>query len=168
MLQKQGDTSCGLKIDKISVRKIIPAMSTPLASIFGSGFLVVVPVLASAVGPYALPAMVVVALVAFFVGTVIRHNILCAEPVLANGSQPMTLFVERVSAFALIAAYVVSICLYVHILSAFALASVEMDTEFNKSMLTTIVKNGNSLLNVIAFEVQLMIGFFYLAQMILE
>ncbi|NOZ11699.1 MAG: hypothetical protein GXP09_11740 [Gammaproteobacteria bacterium] len=114
-------------------------MSTPLASIFGSGFLVVVPILASAVGPYAIVAMAVVAIVAFMVGTIIRHNILCAEAVLAKGSKPFTVVVERLSDFALVAAYVISVCLYIHILSAFVLASFELDTAFNKSLLTTIV-----------------------------
>ncbi len=123
----------------MSERSIVPAMSTPLASIFGSGFLVVVPILASAVGPYAVPAMVVVALVAFLVGSIVRHNILCAEPVLAKGGNSLTVMVERLSDFALVAAYVVSVCLYIHILSAFVLASFELDTAFNKSLLTTLV-----------------------------
>ena len=114
-------------------------MSTPLASIFGSGFLVVVPILASAVGPYAVPAMAVVAFLAFLVGGIVRHNILCAEPVLAKGNNPFTGFAERLSNFALVPAYVVSVCLYVHILAAFVLADFELDTAFNKSLLTTIV-----------------------------
>ncbi|NOX93190.1 MAG: hypothetical protein GXP18_12310 [Gammaproteobacteria bacterium] len=79
-------------------------MSTPLASIFGSGFLVVVPILASAVGPYALLAMIVVAFIAFLVGSIVRHNILCAEPVLAKGKKSITVFAEQLSAFALVAA----------------------------------------------------------------
>ena len=49
-------------------------MSTPLASIFGSGFLVVVPVLASAVGPWAPLAMIVVALLAHQVGNKFRMS----------------------------------------------------------------------------------------------
>ncbi len=130
---------CKQPSDKVSPKKIIPAMSTPLASIFGSGFLVVVPVLASAVGPYALLAMIMVSIVAFFVGTIIRHNILCAEPVLAAGSNPFTIFVEKLSDFALVIAYVISVCLYVHILSAFVLADFELDTEFNKSLLTSVI-----------------------------
>ncbi len=114
-------------------------MSTPLASIFGSGFLVVVPVLASAVGSYAVLAMIVVAFIAFLVGGVIRHNILCAEPILAKESNSVTLFTEKLSSFALVAAYVVSVCLYIHILSSFLLASFDLDTEFNKSLLTTLI-----------------------------
>ncbi len=119
--------------------QIIPAMSTPLASIFGSGFLVVVPVLASAVGPYALLAMIVVAFIAFLVGSIVRHNILCAEPVLARGSNSVTLFAEKLSSFALVAAYVVSVCLYIHILSSFVLASFDLDTAFNKNLMTTLI-----------------------------
>ncbi len=114
-------------------------MSTPLASIFGSGFLVIVPVLASAVGPYAVWAMLAVAFVAFHTGAIVRHNILCAEPVLAAGNRRTTLLLERLSDVALVAAYVVSVCLYIHILSAFVLGAFELDSGFNKSLLTTLV-----------------------------
>jgi len=120
-------------------RDTVPAMSTPLASIFGSGFLVVVPVLASAVGPYAIVAIVVVALVAHQVGAIVRHNIMCAEPVLTAGNNRTTVFAERVSDFALVGAYVISICLYVHILSSFVLGGLGLDTAFNKSLMTSIV-----------------------------
>ncbi len=137
--QQPGQHSCNIEDGGARVRNIVPAMSTPLASIFGSGFLVVVPVLASAVGPYAIPAMIVVAFIAFLVGTIVRHNILCAEPVLAKGSKQFTVMVERLSDFALVIAYVISVCLYVHILSSFVLVSFELDTAFNKSLLTTIV-----------------------------
>lgn len=119
--------------------QIVPAMSTPLASIFGSGFLVIVPVLASAVGPYAVWAMLAVAFVAFHTGAIVRHNILCAEPVLAAGNRRTTLLLERLSDVALVAAYVVSVCLYIHILSAFVLGAFELDSGFNKSLLTTLV-----------------------------
>ena len=36
-----------------NTKKLIGATATPLASIFGSGFLVIVPILAGAVGPYS-------------------------------------------------------------------------------------------------------------------
>lgn len=114
-------------------------MSTPLASIFGSGFLVVVPVLASAVGAWAPLAMVVVALVAFAVGAIVRHNIVCAEPVLLAGERRLTIVFERISDVALVGAYVISVCLYVHILSAFVLAGLGLDSEFNKSLMTSAV-----------------------------
>jgi len=121
------------------LRRIVPAMSTPLASIFGSGFLVVVPVLASAVGPWAIVAMVVVALVAHQVGAIVRHNIACAEPVLEAKSKRLTVLAEQVSDVALIGAYVISVCLYVHILSAFVLTGFGADNAFNKSLMTSVI-----------------------------
>ncbi|NOY16140.1 MAG: hypothetical protein GXP23_04240 [Gammaproteobacteria bacterium] len=123
----------------MTISNIRSAMSTPLASIFGSGFLVVVPILASAVGPYAVFAMAVVAIVAFLVGGIVRHNILCAEPVLAKGNKSFTVIVERLSDLALVGAYVVSVCLYIHILSTFVLANFDLDTDRNKSILTSII-----------------------------
>ncbi|MGB2130242.1 MAG: hypothetical protein ACPHXW_02380 [Marinobacterium sp.] len=120
-------------------RQIIPAMSTPLASIFGSGFLVIVPVLASGVGPYAILAMLAISVVALQTGAIVRHNILCAEPVLAAGNKRLTVMLERGSDVALVLAYIVSVCLYLHILSAFVLGSLNLDSEFNKSLLTSIV-----------------------------
>ena len=38
---------------KETTKKLFSATATPLASIFGSGFLVIVPILNGAVGPYA-------------------------------------------------------------------------------------------------------------------
>lgn len=114
-------------------------MSTPLASIFGSGFLVIVPVLASGVGPYAILAMLAISVVALQTGAIVRHNILCAEPVLAAGNKRLTVMLERGSDIALVLAYIVSVCLYLHILSAFVLGSLNLDSDFNKSLLTSIV-----------------------------
>jgi len=132
----------------MNIRSIVPAMSTPLASIFGSGFLVVVPILASAVGAYSILAMIVVAIVAFMVGTIIRHNILCAEPVLKESTNRFTVAVEQLSDFALVAAYVISICLYIHILSAFVLAPLGLDSNFNKSLLTTLIIGGITIIGL--------------------
>jgi len=130
---------CAAKPESMPASKIIPAMSTPLASIFGSGFLVIVPILASSVGPYSVLAMLVVAFVAFHTGAVVRHNILCAEPALAAGRKRITMVLERVSDAALVAAYVVSVCLYIHIMSAFVLSAFSMSSSFNKSLFTTLV-----------------------------
>ena len=57
------------------MNKLIDATSTPLSSIFGSGFLIIVPILAGAVGSYSVLAMAVVCALAFAVGSVIRFNI---------------------------------------------------------------------------------------------
>jgi len=138
-MQKQDERPQACTPQPESIPRIIPAMSTPLASIFGSGFLVIVPILASSVGPYSVLAMVAVAFVAYHAGAVVRHNILCAEPVLEAGRKRITLTLERLSDIALIAAYVVSVCLYIHIMSAFVLGAFAMDSSFNKSLFTTLV-----------------------------
>jgi len=121
------------------LKSIISAMSTPLASIFGSGFLVIVPILAGAVGQYSVIAMGFICLLAYFVGEVIRYNIKYVEPELSKGASNKTLVLEKVSDVSLILAYVISVCLYLHILSAFVLNGIGQDTPFNESLLTSVI-----------------------------
>ena len=54
------------------LKPLVDAISTPLSSIFGSGFLIIVPILAGAVGSYAVLAMAAVCALAYAVGSVIR------------------------------------------------------------------------------------------------
>ena len=119
------------------MRPVAQATVTPLASIFGSGFLVVVPVLASAVGPYSVGAIAGVLLLAYGVGGVIRHNITIVEPALRDDPPRAAVVLERASAVALVFAYVLSVCLYLHILAAFALRAFDADSAVNKSVLVT-------------------------------
>ncbi|MBL4799639.1 MAG: hypothetical protein JKY50_19735 [Oleispira sp.] len=121
------------------MKQFIGAISTPLASIFGSGFLVIVPILAGAVAYYSVYAMAAICLLAFCVGEVIRFNIRYAEPVLASNSNKQTLLFQRLSDLALILAYIISVCLYLHILSAFVLNGLHVDSEFNENALTTSI-----------------------------
>jgi hypothetical protein len=118
---------------------LINATTTPLASIFGSGFLIIVPILAGAVGRYSAVAMAGVCALAIAVGSVIRFNIRNAEPVLADKPPESTLSLERASDLALILAYVISVALYLHILSAFVLGGLGADSELNENLLTTSV-----------------------------
>jgi hypothetical protein len=120
-------------------KKLLEVTSTPLASIFGSGFLVIVPILAGAVGPYSVYAMAAVCALAYSVGWVIRFNILHAEPVLASQPPETTLALERSSDLALILAYIISVSLYLHILSAFVLAGIGVDSALNENLLTTTI-----------------------------
>ena len=121
------------------MKKIVDAISTPLSSIFGSGFLIIVPILAGAVGPYSVLAMAAVCALAYAVGSVIRFNIKHAEPVLAGTPGEATLSLERSSDLALVLAYVISVCLYLHILSAFVLGGFHADNELNENLVTTAV-----------------------------
>jgi hypothetical protein len=122
---------------KKNLKLLAGATSTPLASIFGSGFLVIVPILAGAVGGYSVFAMAGVCALAYAVGTVIRHNIIHVEPVLADHPSEATQSLERTSDIALVLAYVISVCLYLHILSSFVLGSFHIDTELNENLMTT-------------------------------
>ena len=118
---------------------LINATITPLSSIFGSGFLIIVPILAGAVGVYSVPAMAAVCAIAFAVGGVIRFNIAHAEPALAGTPHESTQSFERSSDLALVLAYIISVCLYLHILSSFVLGSFHVDTELNENILTTAI-----------------------------
>jgi len=121
------------------MKPIVDATSTPLSSIFGSGFLIIVPVLAGAIGSWSVVAMAAVCALAYAVGSVIRFNIANAEPVLAGTPGEATLSFERSSDLALVLAYIISVCLYVHILSAFVLGGLHMDSPLNENLLTTAV-----------------------------
>ncbi len=123
-----------------SLKTNLSAIATPLASIFGSGFLVIVPILNGAVGPYALIAMAGICGLAYAMGSVIRYNIRYVEPLLKAGTAPQrAVFMERTSDFALVLAYAISVCLYIRILAAFLLGGLGIDTPLNEHILTVIV-----------------------------
>lgn len=125
---------------KKNTKKVLKATATPLASIFGSGFLIIVPILNGAVGPYSIWAMVGVCGLAFAVGSVIRHNIRHAEPLLKAGTAPhRAVLFERSADFALIIAYAISVCLYIRILVAFLLGGLGMDTNLNEHIVSVAV-----------------------------
>jgi len=124
------------------MKKLLAATVTPLASIFGSGFLIIVPILSGAVGPYSVLAMAVVCALAYCVGHSIRFNIERAEPLLASGhASARTRLLERSSDLALVAAYVISVCLYISILASFLLAGIgeQYDTVLNEHIITAVV-----------------------------
>jgi hypothetical protein len=116
------------------------ARVTPLASIFGSGFLVIVPILNAAVGPYSVVAMAVVCALAYAMGSVIRFNIRHAEPLLESGEPSARLLrYERTANLALVLAYAISVCLYIHILAAFLLGGLGINTPFRENIVTVII-----------------------------
>ena len=116
------------------------ARATPLASIFGSGFLVIVPILNAAVGPYSLVAMAVVCALAYAMGSVIRFNIRHAEPLLEAGKEsPRVARIERTANLALVLAYAISVCLYIHILAAFLLGGLGINTPRRENIVVVII-----------------------------
>jgi hypothetical protein len=116
------------------------ATATPLASIFGSGFLVIVPILAGATGKFSIFAMVAICSLAYSIGQVIRFNISSAEPLIENRTaHRSTLYLDRISDTVLVPAYVISVCLYLRILSAFLMNGLGLATPFYEKLLTTAI-----------------------------
>jgi hypothetical protein len=102
------------------------ATVTPLASIIGSGFLVVAPLMAFAAGRLAVVAMAAVVGVAFLVGGAVRYNIIHVEPLTgteaeAGDGYTALVWMERTARVALSFAYVVAVAFYLELLGAFAL-----------------------------------------------
>jgi len=101
------------------------ATVTPLASIIGSGFLVVAPLLHGLAGRWSLLAIAIIVIVAYGVGSAIRLNIRYESLTRA------TLFMrrlDRLSSPILGIAYVISVAFYVVLLVAFVLQALGMKT----------------------------------------
>ncbi len=117
------------------------ATVTPLASIIGSGFLVIVPLLGNAVGGYAPLAMLAVVSLAYLIGAAIRFNIRVAEPLLAlPGAKVSTLSrLDNVAGIVLGFAYVISVTFYLRLLASFALRGVDLESELAAKLITTAI-----------------------------
>ncbi len=101
------------------------ATVTPLASIIGSGFLVIAPLLHGLAGRWSLLAIGALVLIAFSVGGVIRANIRYETVVQAD---PLAHRIDRASSFLLGIAYVISVAFYVALLAAFSLNAFGLKT----------------------------------------
>ncbi|MEM7603323.1 MAG: hypothetical protein AAF357_18160, partial [Verrucomicrobiota bacterium] len=111
------------------------ATITPLASIMGSGFLISAPLLGGLIGIWAVAAMGVLLIVAYFVGSAIRFNIRHFEPVEHERGTPQAIaFVSRV---VLILAYFISVVYYLELLAAFALHFIGEDSRLLANSLTS-------------------------------
>lgn len=112
------------------------ATMTPLASIIGSGFLVIGPILHGAFGVYSPVAMLALCAVAYLFGHAIRFNI----AVIGDGSpqrSPRTLRVETVASWSLAFAYVISVAYYLNLFGAFALSLTPMDDPFSARLVAS-------------------------------
>jgi len=113
------------------------ATTTPLASIIGSGFLVLGPVLDKSYGSLAPLIMLALCGVAYLFGAAIRSNI--ARLATTAPRSPHALRLETVSAAALAGAYVVSVAYYLNLFGSFALNLTPLNTPFAAKLLTTAI-----------------------------
>jgi hypothetical protein len=101
-------------------RKVLLATVPPLASIFGSGFLIIIPVLERTLGGLAIVGIAGVCGFAWLVGTAIRHNVRTVEPLdEENRLDRTTHRLEEAADLAIVAAYVISVALYLRIMAEY-------------------------------------------------
>ena len=111
------------------------ASITPLASIIGSGFLVIGPILDDAFGGYAPLAMLALCGLAYLFGSAIRENIgFRADD---TNIPPVIRDVERAASWALSLAYIVSVAYYLNLFGEFAVRLTSADSQTNARLVTS-------------------------------
>jgi len=122
---------------KLSRSSAWRATVTPLASIMGSGFLVSAPLLGGIVGYYAVFCMMILLVIAYGVGSVMRYNIGHFEPIAHEQGRAQR--IARISQVVLAIAYFISITYYLQLLAAFSLSSLNVsgDPEVIANWVTT-------------------------------
>ncbi len=95
------------------------ATVTPLASIIGSGFLIVAPLLHSVFGKWALVGILILLILGYGIGSVIRFNIENAEIYLLNNPNGYTAKLEKLSQVALGISYAISVAFYISLFTSF-------------------------------------------------
>ncbi|MFP6844461.1 MAG: hypothetical protein VB958_04510 [Thalassolituus sp.] len=111
------------------------ATITPLASIIGSGFLVLGPVLAHDFGSWAPVGMAALCLLAWSFGSAIRANIARIDTEEGSAGE----WSERISAWVLSVAYMISVAYYLNLLGSFAVSLTSFDTPLVARATTTAV-----------------------------
>lgn len=113
------------------------ATVTPLASIIGSGFLILGPILVDAFGHLAVLAMIVLCVAGYGFGAAIRFNI--AQLASSRSDGHWTVRTERVSSWVLAFAYVISVAYYLNLLGAFGARLFDQPSEQLPQIITTLV-----------------------------
>jgi hypothetical protein len=114
---------------------------TPLASIIGSGFLVVAPLLYQNFGRNHFLAIALINLFALGVGWMMRTNIQFFEPLLENGNTHADLLVtiDRIASIVLSLSYTIAIAFYLTLLSSFALEVLGLRSPLATRLLTSVL-----------------------------
>lgn len=101
-------------------RPVMSATVTPLASILGSGLLIIVPVLEGTLGRLAIFGVIAVCALAWWVGTAVRHIIQVVEPLHESGKLDATTSrLDRLGDGVIVIAYVISVALYLRIMAKY-------------------------------------------------
>lgn len=116
------------------------AAITPLASIIGSGFLVLGPILNASYGWLAPLVMAMLCIVAYAFGYAVRYNIRTLGDDIARDPRPrFDQQLETAASWALALSYVISVAYYLNLFGAFGLSLTGVDDPFHARSLTTAV-----------------------------
>jgi hypothetical protein len=119
------------ELRRLGIGRVLRASVTPLASIFGSGFLIIVPLLERSMGSLALVGVLAVCGLAWLVGMAIRHNVAVVEPLRRGGRLDRADHnLEHLSDLVIAIAYIVSVALYLRIMAEYAIQYVAPGTEW--------------------------------------
>lgn len=140
MTARAREVAAGGGLARYGTRAVVLATVTPLASIFGSGFLIIIPILERELGALAVVGMAGVCLLAWMVGIAIRHNVAVVEPLTDAGRlDPITARVDRASDLVIVVAYVISVALYLRILAVFVMGYVSSGSGASERLLAVIL-----------------------------
>lgn len=131
-------TAAVLLYPKLAKALLWRASITPLASIIGSGFLVLGPILISSFGQYAPLVMAVLCVLAYLFGAAIRFNILRLASSAGARSGPEEQL-ETLASWALAFAYIISVAYYLNLLGAFAVSMTSLNDAFHAKLVTSCV-----------------------------
>ena len=141
-------TGALLLYPRIATNRLWRANITPLASIIGSGFLVLGPILEVSFGWAAPLAMLSLVLLAYLFGSAIRYNIkdLAVSPTRSKAVER----IEVVSSGILAFAYIISVGYYLNLFGAFSVSLTAVDDAYHARLVTSAV-----------FITILLVGWFY-------
>lgn len=117
------------------------ATVTPLASIIGSGFLVLGPILKHSFGVWGIAVMLALCLAAYLFGNAIRFNIARYDEIerLNRETSLLVSRLETVAGISLVLAYVISITYYLNLFGAFAVSLTSVDNQVHARIVTSAV-----------------------------
>jgi hypothetical protein len=119
---------------RLSGSRLWRATTTPLASIIGSGFLVLGPLLSHSYGQWAPAVMAMLCLLAYAFGWAVRINIAAID---AEQRSHFQVWWDDASSWVLVVAYVISVAYYLNLFGAFGLSLFFPESEIGPKLLTS-------------------------------
>lgn len=123
---------------RLAHARLWKATITPLASIIGSGFLVLGPILEDSYGLYAPVIMLALCVGAYLFGSAIRFNM----SVIDQEDRKRTLIevrFEMLSSWVLAFAYIISVAYYLNLFGAFGVSLTTVDDAFHARILSSAI-----------------------------